>query len=637
MSALGQAAVEARAREANSPARWDALWLDPSSAGWRAEALGPVYDRIAELIPRALPDAEAWKHAALVVDLGGGQGDLMARLADHGHQREVWDHSTAALDRAALRCRGGLIRVQHVDLEDPGTARALRVDAQMRAARTYTGQVWVTATEALEHLSAAARDRLLATAAGCARGFLCSVPHDRLGPDEEPQHTVRFTALGLLELLRRFWPADRCRVECLGSYLLGVAGPAFVKRFTLTLTLPVRDEGADLGKTLASFRGVADEIVVGVDPRTKDDTREVAARFAERVFELEDPACQDPGNPLHDPSVPESGCHFAWVRNQCMERATGDWTFMTEGHESLMAGRDVLLKLDQLRTPDGKQPDVVIVARQGNRQRWGFPWLCRTDPRHRYVRSTHNTLEYPPGAVVVRVGDVVTLHERDHRNAAARADQRAAQNRRSLLDDWERAANLNSLFYLGQELRGDDPLEAERYLELFLAQPGGAGLARYQARLMLAKILELRARAPGTEPAEKRRAHERAREVLLGATADDWSRTEHWLWLGDLAFYDDQLEQALQFYRYAGTLVGEAPLGPWWVDLDMYGYLPAQRLAMCLSHLGRGPEALEWARRVERELPEEAPEWAREEAARNAAQLEEALAELAAAQAGSPG
>lgn len=324
-----------------------------------------------------------------------------------------------------------------------------------------------------------------------------------------------------------------------------------------------------------------------------------------------------------------------------MRRCSGDWIFMTEGHERLIAGHHHLLNLDRIVTTDKRNPDVVIVARQGNRQQWGFPWLCKNDPeRIYYVRSTHNTLEYPPDAIAVKISQIVTLHERDHDNAMARAEQRQVQNKDSLQDDWERTGNANSLFYLGQEIRAEDPDKAAEHLETYLGLEDGNGLARYQARLMLAKIYSRKQRRLRREAAheigklceemleEADSIVAKCRSVLMGATADDWSRSEHWVWLGDLAFADDQLEQALMFYRYAGTLVGEQPFGPWWVDLDMYGYLPAQRLAMCYSHLGLGEEALKWAKKVYDLLPENAPAWAFEEAQTNIKQLEDALAEV---------
>ena len=52
-----------------------------------------------------------------------------------------------------------------------------------------------------------------------------------------------------------------------------------------------------------------------------------------------------------------------------------------------------------------------------------------------------------------------------------------------------------------------------------------------------------------------RKDYKKAREILIKAVEDDWSRTEHWVWLGDLAFNEEKYEEALHFYKYGGILM----------------------------------------------------------------------------------
>lgn len=610
------ALAERRARAANAADLWDDIWQREGAGGWRAEALSRVHTRIERTIPKG----------AQVIDLGGGTGDLARVLAERRDARvTVWDASRTACEIAEHQGDGlraicdGSISTRVVDLAGPS-------DVWPRVPRDGP-PVWVVMTEALEHLGEEARGRVIAWAADVASrtggGFLCSVPNNRLGPDEEPQHAVKFTAVTLARELRDSF-AD-VRVDALGPYLLASAGPPFKRRHLIVVTLPVRDEARDLEPTLASFRGIADLVVVGVDPRTKDATREVAAPYADVVFDLVDPE----GPP--DERLPAGGVHFAHMRNQCLARseaaarlaaiaanipASECWAFMTEGHERLRSGDATLHALSRA-VP--KEADVCYVMRSGDNQRWAFPWLHRMFKGIRYTRPVHNRLDYPAHTVCVTLPQVVTLHERHEENAKARAGQRGIQNRTTLLDDWERAGNLQSLFYLGQELRHVEPENAAGYLATFLDAPNNTpavnGAARYQARMMLSRIHAHAGR------------RDEARAVLVRAGEDDWSRTEHLIWLGDLAFEAGQHEEALQFYRYAGTACGEPPVTVWWIDLAAYSYLPAQRLAMVYGHLGRGDEALVWARRVLELLPDDAPRAAFEEAARNVRQLAEALAE----------
>lgn len=602
--------VETQARRANAPETWDAIWRQEGRETWRKDALGGVYDRIEKLL-------EGVKPGPVIHDIGGGVGVLAARLAQGGKRGVcVWDHSKEALRQA----RDAGLRTQWADFEaGPGAFQPL-------PSHPAPGDILI-ATECVEHLSEKARDVFFRAATYACRALI-SVPNDRLGPDEEPQHTIKFTALEFLTLLRRHFGVDRARVECIDGYLLGVCG--FPKTFRLSVTMPVRDEAADIGRTLASFRGIADEIVIGVDPRTTDATREIAKKYAEVVFDLETPQ-----GPAED-GVPEAGVHFSWIRNQCIdkcfmdppppsvavlwptkkaierasavyEKMANSWIFMSEGHESLATGQDTLLALDRVM-PAGAQ--VGLVFRTSHTQRWAFPWLFKKHPKIRFKRATHNTLDYPDDFLTVRMPQVSTLHERTHAKDVERAAQRKVQNRKNLMEDWVVNGNDNSLYYLATEWGEHDPRRSIERLREFLALPSKNGPARYHARLVLAKTLACENRLTET------------RDVLLAACADDWSRSEHWLWLGDLAHKEGKVEQALVWYGYAASRIGEPPFTTWWIDLACYSYLPAQRMAMVLAAIGKIEDALSWARRVVELLPEDAPDEMKAEAADNVTAIE---------------
>jgi 2-polyprenyl-3-methyl-5-hydroxy-6-metoxy-1,4-benzoquinol methylase/tetratricopeptide (TPR) repeat protein len=573
--------IEERARRANSSQFWDCIWTSPDEKVWRDEQLEAVYKRITQLVPKG----------SMVIDIGGGIGSLASTLTEEkGCQVVVIDHSHAALKEAKEQGH----QVAHIDLE-------------VHVPVIPEGAV-VVATEVVEHLSKAARERLFKHLAEDEnRLVIFSVPNNKLGPRVEAQHTVKYTAVSFRAELRKFF--THARVEVMGtdpktSCLLGVCGVK--KSYTMSVTFPARDEEGGIEKTLMTFRGIADEIVIGIDPRTTDTTEKIAARYADKIFYL-----QDPEGPEGD-KVPEGGVHFAWIRNQCIDQCTGDWIFMTEAHEYLRDGVDLLLNL-YAAVP--KACSICAVFRHSDAQRWGFPWLFKNRENIRFIRSTHNTLDYPKKALVAWLPQVGTKHARDKENAKQRSKQRQTQNRKTLMEDWLVNDNRNSLYYLGNEWRLiNEEKSVERYRQL-LALPAKNGSQRYQARLALGKLLIERGET------------EEARSVLLGATEDDWTRIEHWIWLGDIAFEKEEYTKALYFYRYAATAIGEPPFTLWWIELYYYSYIPAQRLAMTYSALNRLEPARHWAERVLELLPDDAPDAVIEECERNLEKIKEAIAD----------
>ena len=611
-----QAKIDARARRENATDLWDRLWSEPESRDWRGVALRHVYDRVIRYIPKG----------SSVIDFGGGVGAFASKLLearDGAVEVMVMDHSEAAIQIA----REKALRARHVDLEDAASLHRAFVGIVDEDEGDGRPPIFVS-TEVLEHLTQEARDRLLhhVTCYSDEVSAFFTVPNNCLGPEVEPQHTIQFTAITFRRQLRKHF--DDVRVEVIGPYLLGVCGPAARVSVNVSMCLPVRDEERDLEAVLASFRGFVDEIVVGIDPRTEDGTRAIAEAYADVVFELVDPACQDATNPLHDPAVPPEGCHFSWVRNQCIARCSSPWVFMTEGHERLWQGADILLGLGEL-LPDA---DVAYVWRKGIGQRWLFPWLARQS--FRYKRSTHNLVDMPEGTRRALLRGIVTFHDRHHENAEKRSVQRRAQNRKTLWDDWDLHGNPTSLFYFAQELRADDTEEAaERFEEFLEASQPEAGGMRYQARLILAKLYMKLATEDSPDEAEvatdtlAQVRRDRCAEILHGCTGEDWSRTEHWLWLGDIAFSQGKLEEAYQFYSYCGVSAGTMPASVWWIDEATYLWLPAQRLAMTAGHLGRENEALVWAKRVLKLLPGDAPDETFEECQKNVDVIAEVIAE----------
>lgn len=576
--------IELQAREANSAGNWDVLWTREGQESWRGKVLDTVYARVAQLIPQG----------SKVLDIGGGVGIFAKRLReDRGCTVTIWDISPAAIEMArAEGFTGDVVDLESIcNVNDPSAVNVVKALLDQYDV--------ILSTECLEHLSAACRAGLLEAARDRLAFF--TVPNDRLGPEIEPQHTIQFTAMSFKRELQTYF--RDVRVEVLGpcdkpfvpAFLLGVCNQP--KGFKLSFTMPVRNEEKDIERVLASFRGAADEIVIGVDPRSTDNTRAIAAKYADVVFELLDPTGETAPEEIGK-ATPGKGVHFAWIRNQCMDKCTGDWIFMSEGHESLKKGTETLLMLDKL-LPKGAK--VGYVWRTGQGQRWAFPWLTNNhDKRLRYTRSTHNDLNIPDDVLSVKLPQVETWHFRDHAAEAARKAQRKLQNRVTLMDDWLTRESTHSLFYLASEWREFSKEKSLEYFHKFLESKTKIGDARYQARLIVAKelgIAALEAREKGDLKTFSDKLAD-ARKVLIPATEDNWARSEHWLWLGDIAAEQELWEEAIQFYKYARTTVGQPPFCLWWVDDSCYREWPSQRLSESYANLGMYEESLYYAKEV---------------------------------------
>lgn len=88
---------------------------------------------------------------------------------------------------------------------------------------------------------------------------------------------------------------------------------------TLSVCIIARNAEHTLGKTLGKVAGIADEIIVGIDETTTDETERVARKFGAQTFTIKSPL--------------EIG--FDEARNLTIERATMDWILWLDADESL--------------------------------------------------------------------------------------------------------------------------------------------------------------------------------------------------------------------------------------------------------------------------------------------------------------
>jgi glycosyltransferase involved in cell wall biosynthesis len=142
-----------------------------------------------------------------------------------------------------------------------------------------------------------------------------------------------------------------------------------------------------LAGLLGSVRDVVDEIVLGIDQRTSDYTRDIARAYGARTFTFE---WQD---------------SFAAARNLGIERARGDWILVIDPDERLLPeGRraitEFLEHLDEVALlVDGFHTLIVETDLDGNElspPERSSSRLFRNSPDLRYFGRVHEEIRYVP-------------------------------------------------------------------------------------------------------------------------------------------------------------------------------------------------------------------------------------------------
>ena len=353
----------------------------------------------------------------------------------------------------------------------------------------------------------------------------------------------------------------------------GIAAKTFdLKGFTMSLTLPIWNEGETIGEVIESFLPVADQIIIGVDDKTDDNSFEIASRYTSEVF------------------------HFKWkdsfckARNACIDKSTCDWNFMTEGHEYL--DPECLDAFKNIKDVE----DYVTLLRvkryiSENEKMSSFPWLTRGDRGCHYINDSHNAVisSVPKNNITANFYDIKTIHKRGGIRAAARREQRFYMNKKNLLKDLIRDKNnTRAMFYVGNEYNeAGDYEKALKYWRRYLKYSTW-NEERYQVRINCAhayvKLNDMKS----------------AEEVLLECFMESVPRNEHMVMLADI-YAKDRPDKSIYYLRMASTV--EMMMSPMWVQESYYREVPLQKLCIIYGSVGRINDALQCARLVKDKYP----------------------------------
>ena len=164
-------------------------------------------------------------------------------------------------------------------------------------------------------------------------------------------------------------------------------------RETLSVCMIAKDSEYTIGKTLQSVMDYADEIIIGIDDTTTDDTKTVCEKFGARTFPIESPII--------------SG--FDEARNKTIKDAVMDWIFWIDSDETLENAHNLLKYLRQNPLAGYGVPQHHVAIEPAGVMKTDYP--VRLFRNHRGVKFYGVVHEHPEKVMNESVGQIIIAHD----------------------------------------------------------------------------------------------------------------------------------------------------------------------------------------------------------------------------------
>lgn len=224
----------------------------------------------------------------------------------------------------------------------------------------------------------------------------------------------------------------------------------------LSTCLILRDEGKTIYKCLDSMKAFVDEYVIGIDNKTSDNTEDEVKKFFN-----DNPK----DNIIYRYDWKDS---FSLARNEGMDKATGDYILIMDGHEffpvewfnitanSVINVQEVMKELKNIITKETDKEEVHINLYQqpfiGMTPNNFFlqPRIYKNRTDIRFGRDAHNVIKNVNQDKVVHFPEAIIIHDATEENRKWRAEQRIEMNTKALKEDIEKnPQDTRAMFYLG--------------------------------------------------------------------------------------------------------------------------------------------------------------------------------------------
>jgi hypothetical protein len=366
-------------------------------------------------------------------------------------------------------------------------------------------------------------------------------------------------------------------LAALREHLRGITA-AGRRRATLTLCMTVANEAATLEHAVDSVAPFVDDIVIGVDSRSTDETKTIAQRLATTCFEFTQTSPPD----------------FPRMRNRALELVETDWAIVLDGHEWIEHAHLIpgalettawSIEIETLYEPDERRIPGLSFP---------FPRIHRRHVRFRGA-AAHEEVTTPLDRRSSR-RDIKVWHERKPGAAASvRSVEKSGAELEVLRDAWLQRGDVRALFYLANGLR-----EAKRYAEAIDAYESYLGATRFVEEAWQARLYLARCRAALGTWESAQQAFEQA--VLLAP-----ERAEAAVGLGHTLLARGDARRAAAWFRMAAG-IPEPKDSRMFVEVPVYRWGAWHGLALALDRLGDYLGALDAEQRAEQRG---AGDWAR--------------------------
>lgn len=299
----------------------------------------------------------------------------------------------------------------------------------------------------------------------------------------------------------------------------------------IALDMIVRSDAQGLQRVVESALSEVDEIVIGVDGRSDDETRKVAEAFADIVWTFDADDLK-----LSRDDWTQNRIHFANARNLGRQKVQAPWTLFLDSDEVLKEGRP-LKEWVRDHDQDGVGAFGIRVE-LGDVNHLDTQRLART--RFRWVNQTHNMLVFDESAIAT---DRVIMHDTSLRSQKE-IDRRNAQRSEGVdgLKEEAEKGHVGALFHLAKHRAYEGALEeAVHYTTEYRARTEPHGLLSSD-RGHLAALLAIRFFEIGDD----------VQAELWGfRSLLDGPNVESFCVLGDVAELREDIQSALIWYEAA--------------------------------------------------------------------------------------